>query len=445
MALIDIVLPRMGEGVEEATVTRWFVEPGQKVNEDDVIVEVATDKVDSEIPSPVEGTVVSINFNVDDIVRIGNVLAVISTGDEDAVGPGKEERTDKEEVIKDEPEKLVFGEIIDVTLEEAGTIAGDINKRSAKETKDIFLSPLVKSIVDKEGITAEELATIEGKGRDGRITKDDIREYLNKRDNAGIKASDEVAAESVKEPVKKAEVNVSAGDEIVKMDRMRRLIADHMLTSKQTSPHVTSVVEADVTNIVLWREKNKDAFLKKYGVKLTYMPIFTEATAKAVRDFPGINASVDGDSIIIRKDVNIGIAVVLPTGNLIVPVVKNADRMNLPGLAEKITSLAEAARNNTLQPADITEGTFTLTNVGTFGNLMGTPIIYQPQVAILAVGVIEKKPAVLETPTGDVIAIRHKMYLSLSYDHRVVDGALGGGFLKRIAENLEGFDIDTGI
>ena len=452
MALTEIILPRMGEGVEEAVITRWFVEPGQKVEAGDVIAEIATDKVDSEIPTPVGGTVAGINFNVDDVVKVGQVMAVISTNEdvvqndiptEDAVSEEKSEENGSEDLTETFSEvKPVFAGIKETTLEEAGTIAGDINKKSVKERVDIFLSPLVKSIVDKENITFDELSAIKGTGRNGRITKDDIYSYLEKR---GEKAKAQRPVEPVMpEPVERSAA-ASGGDEIVKMDRMRKLIADHMLLSKQTSPHVTSFVEADVTNMVLWRNKNKDEFQKKYGVKLTYTPLFTEAVAKALRDYPGINASVDGDNIIMRKNVNIGIAVVLPSGNLIVPVVKNADMMNVPGLAKKIAELAGNARNNSLQPDDIQGGTFTLTNVGTFGNIMGTPIIYQPQVAILAVGVIEKKPAVLETPSGDVIAIRHKMYLSLSYDHRVVDGALGGGFLKRVADHLEEFDINTPV
>ena len=454
MALIDILLPRMGEGIEEATVTKWFVEPGQRVEADEVIVEVATDKVDSEIPSPVAGIVKSINFNVDDVVLVGKVLAVISTSEEDEQKTGIEEAPDENNidcnsgeagavVPEINTETLVFSGIKETSLEEAGNIAGDINKKAAKsDAADIFLSPLVKSIVDKENITFNELRSMKGTGRNGRITKDDIYSYLAVR---GEEAEVKQPAEPVTQETQKRSVTASGADEIVKMDRMRKLIAGHMLMSKQTSPHVTSVVEADVTNIVLWREKNKDAFLKKYGVKLTYMPVFTEAVAKALRDFPGVNASVDGDNIILRKEVNIGMAVVLPSGNLIVPVIKNADTMNVPGLAKKVATLADDARSNRLQPEDIQGGTFTVTNVGTFGNIMGTPIIYQPQVAILAVGLIEKKPAVLETPTGDVIAVRHKMYLSLSYDHRVVDGALGGGFLKRIADYLEAFDINSVI
>ncbi len=440
MALIEILLPRMGEGVEEATVTRWFVEPGQKVNEDDVIVEVATDKVDSEIPSPADGTVVSLNFNVNDVVQVGDALAVISTDEKHSGEKEPETMTDEVETER-QKEKLVFNDL-EQTLSEAGSVAGEINKHTAAENEpDIFLSPLVKNIVTAESITLEELRSIKGTGRDGRITKDDIHSYLHDRHDQ-IGKEQPVESSELKE---KPEIKGSDDDEIIKMDRMRKLIADHMLMSKQTSPHVTSVVEADVTNIVLWRAKNKEAFQSKYGVKLTFMPLFTEAVAKALHDFPGVNASVEGENIILRKNVNIGIAVVLPSGNLIVPVIKNADTMNMPGLAKKIAALADDARNNNLRPDDIQGGTFTVTNVGTFGNIMGTPIIYQPQVAILAVGLIEKKPAVLETPTGDVIAIRHKMYLSLSYDHRVVDGALGGGFLKRIADYLESFDINTAV
>ena len=432
MALVNVVLPRMGEAVEEATITRWFTVPGQEVKEDEILVEVATDKVDSEIPSPVTGKVVSLNFKEDDVVKVGEVMAVISTGDDDGV---------KQDEIKEE--KTFETQKIEVIYTEAGKPGEKSHEdNSLPDDDNTFLSPLVRSIAEKEGISNNELKSIKGSGRDGRITKYDIKEYIKNRGQQKQAPDKSVPEEK---NIRQPKVTASAQDEIVKMDRMRKLIADHMLMSKQVSPHVTSVVEADVTNIVLWRNRNKDAFLEKYGEKLTYMPVFTEAVAKALRDFPGVNASVDGDNIIIRKNINIGIAVVLPSGNLIVPVVKNADSRNIAGLAKSINELAGKARNNDLTPDDIEGGTFTLTNVGTFGNLMGTPIINQPQVAILAVGVIEKKPAVLETPTGDVIAIRHKMYLSLSYDHRVVDGALGGSFLKRVSDYLEGFDMDTVI
>jgi len=434
MALTNIVLPKMGEGVEEATITRWFVEEGETVQPDDVIVEIATDKVDSEIPTPVSGVVKQINFKVDDVARVGEVLAVIITPDEN-----ERDEDDEHDQSVQVNDTLVFSDLKETTLHEAGIIAGDINKKSFLGTPDVFLSPLVKSIVEKEAISNEEFGEIRGTGRDGRVTKDDIYKYLS---GTKRQPETEVLAKTENE---RREITISNEDEIVVMDRMRKLIANHMLSSKQISPHVTSVVEADVTNIVLWRNRNREAFESKHGTKLTFMPLFTEAVAKALHDFPGVNASVDGDKIILRKNINIGIAVVLPSGNLIVPVVKQADQMNIAGLAQKINQLAEKARNSRLLPEDIQGGTFTLTNVGTFGNIMGTPIINQPQVAILAVGLIEKKPAVVETPTGDVIAIRYKMYLSLSYDHRIVDGALGGRFLKRISDYLEGFDLDAGL
>ncbi len=438
MALTDIVLPRMGEGVEEATITRWFVEPGQTVQEDDVIVEIATDKVDSEIPTTVSGVVKQINFKVDDVAQMGEVLAVISTDSAD-----EEEVKEVLPVVDIAPFTSKTSQNIDLSLKEVPATEKTLKPESIIND-DRFLSPLVQSIIQKEGVTMEEVSGIMGTGRAGRITKDDIQNYLSKRASKGkgvTTPNQPVSAKRADSP----KINISSEDEIIVMDRMRKMIADHMLMSKQVSPHVTSVVEADVTNIVLWRNRNKEAFIKKYGVKLTFMPLFTEAVAKALRDFPGVNASVDGDKIILRKNINVGIAVVLPSGNLIVPVIKQADTMDIVGLANNISQLAEKARNSKLLPEDIQGGTFTLTNVGTFGNIMGTPIINQPQVAILAVGVIEKKPAVIETPTGDVIAIRHKMYLSLSYDHRVVDGALGGGFLKRISDYLEGFDLDTEV
>ncbi len=427
----------MGEGVEEATITKWFVEPGQKVSEDDIIVEIATDKVDSEIPSPVSGIVKQINFKVDDIVRVGGVLAIISSG-----------------ATEDEKETIDKPLTVDVTTYKSDTVqkieyapvdthsAENTHNSNNKSVGERFLSPLVQSIIQKEGVTSEEVSGIEGSGRAGRVTKDDIHNYVISR--ASEKKENNASSYSSLKP-ESFKIQISSEDEIIKMDRMRKIIADHMLLSKQISPHVTSVVETDVTNIVLWRNKNKVAFQQKYDVKLTFMPLFTEAVAKALRDFPGVNASVDGDNIILKKSINIGVAVVLPSGNLIVPVIKQADQMNIPGLAQTINQMADKARNNKLSPVDIQGGTFTLTNVGTFGNIMGTPIINQPQVAILAVGLIEKKPAVIETPTGDMIAIRHKMYLSLSYDHRVVDGALGGGFLKRIADYLEGFELNTGL
>jgi len=436
MSTFEILMPKMGESVEEATITKWFVSEGDTIQEDDVLLEIATDKVDSEIPSPVAGTVKQIKYNVDDVVAVGLPVAVILLeGAED---------TSKDTSQATEPEiKVVQPTAVDVS-------SVSVDHSSINKTSDRFYSPLVRRIAQEEKIGTDELEKITGTGIDGRVTKNDILSYLNNRGSqvsvtpSVSAASQPAKATSVKEQPK-VQVSISANDEIVEMDRMRKLIADHMVISKQVSPHVTSVVEADVTNIVLWRTKVKDSYHKKYGDKITYMPIFTEAIARALRDFPGVNASVDGNKIIIRKNVNIGMAVALPSGNLIVPVIKQADQKNLVGLTGDINRLANLARENKLSPDDIQGGTFTVTNFGSFKNIIGTPIINQPQVAILATGSIEKKPAVIETPTGDTIGIRQKMFLSLSYDHRVVDGALGGGFLRRIADYLEAFDINREI
>lgn len=438
MSTFEILMPKMGESVEEATITKWFVSEGDTVQEDDVLLEIATDKVDSEIPSPVAGTIKEIKYQVDDVVEVGLPVAVILLeGAADTESDRSTSESPKEEDVSTEP------------VNDHKNITLDIN--AIKSETDRFYSPLVRSIASKEGISINELDSINGSGQNGRVTKADILDFV--ADRGKVSEKEEVIKSSktsepkpsvIKEPVK-ANVSVSANDEIIAMDRMRKLIADHMVMSKQVSPHVTSVVEADVTNIVLWRNKIKDAYQKKYGQKITYMPVFTEAIARALRDFPGVNASVDGDNIIIRKDVNIGMAVALPSGNLIVPVINKADQKNLVGLTGDINRLASLARENKLSPDDIQGGTFTVTNFGSFKNIIGTPIINQPQVAILATGSIEKKPAVIETPTGDVIGIRHKMFLSLSYDHRIVDGALGGGFLRRIADYLEAFDINREI
>ncbi len=440
MSRFEILMPKMGESVEEATVTKWFVSVGDKIEEDDVLLEIATDKVDSEIPSPVAGTVKEILFEVDALVPVGEVVAVIALEGEDV----------------EESAPLASGEakaeesVNEVIEEHSSQTETDFSK------SDRFYSPLVKSIAKEEGISIDELDSIKGSGKDNRVTKDDVLSYLKN------KGQSQVSTEKPAEPVKseqpkptpapapvashpKPPVSIGAEDDIVEMDRMRKLIADHMVMSKQVSPHVTAVVEVDMTNIVLWRNKNKVEFEKKYGEKVTFTPIFFEAVAKALRDFPGINASVDGDKIIYRKNVNIGMAVALPSGNLIVPVIKQADHKNLPGLAADVNRLAGLARNNKLSPDDIQGGTFTITNFGSFKNIIGTPIINQPQVAILATGSIEKKPAVIETPTGDVIGIRHKMFLSISYDHRIVDGALGGNFVRRVGDYLEAFDINRSI
>ncbi len=433
MSTFEILMPKMGESVEEATITKWFVSVGDTIKEDDVLLEIATDKVDSEIPSPVDGVIKEILYSVDDVVAVGKPVAIISLEEEGVDGGSASEVSQPEE-------------------KETKTSEASL-KDTINISSDRFYSPLVRSIAKEEGISNAELEKIKGTGKDGRVTKNDILDYL-KGESVNHKAAS-VPAKEVKVPQTStsiatkqhtpAPVSISAEDDIVTMDRMRKLIAEHMVMSKHVSPHVTSVVEADLTNIVLWREKNKDAFYKKHGVKITYMPIITEAIAKALKDFPGVNASVDGDKIIYRKQVNVGLAVALPSGNLIVPVIKQADKKNLVGLSEDITRLAGLARENKLTPDDIQGGTFTVSNFGSFQNIIGTPIINQPQVAILATGSIEKKPAVIETPTGDVIGIRHKMFLSLSYDHRVVDGMLGGSFLKRIADYLEAWDINQEI
>lgn len=436
MSTFDIIMPKLGESVEEATITKWFVKVGDKVNEDDPLLEIATDKVDSEIPSPVAGVVKEVKYEVNAIVPVGKVVAVIALeGSVDAEAP----------VVEQASAPVAAPSSPKAEQNQAVTIVEPVEAESGK-----FYSPLVRSIAKEEGISNAELDKIAGSGKDGRVTKEDILAYLKNRGTAVATSSAPAASVQPAKPAApvapaKVNVSISAGDEIVEMDRMRKLIADHMVMSKHVSPHVTSIVEADLTNIVFWREKVKDQFLKKYGEKLTYMPVITEAVAKALRDYPGVNASVDGDKIIYRKNVNVGIAVSLPSGNLIVPVVKQADQKNLAGLSSEINRLANEARTNKLSPDSIQGGTFTITNFGSFKNIIGTPIINQPQVAILAAGSIEKKPAVIETPTGDVIGIRHKMFLSLSYDHRIVDGALGGGFLRKVADYLEEFDLNREI
>jgi len=405
-----------------------------QVEEDDMLFEIATDKVDSEIPCPVDGKVIEIRFKEDDVVPVGEVVAIIALGDADDVEESvvEESAAPKEEVVEQ--------------------TVGSVGASAESYQSDRFYSPLVKSIASSENISVQELDSIQGHGKDGRVQKQDILNYIAQRNGSAVStpakvASPEVSAPKANKTEEKQKVSASIGaqDQIVEMDRMRRIIADHMVMSKQTSPHVTAMVEADVTDMVNWRNKVKDEFLKKEKTKLTFMPIIIEAVAKSLREFPGVNASVDGYNVILKKDINIGVAVALPSNNLIVPVVKNADHKNLIGLANDMNQMADNARNNKLSPDDIQGGTFTISNFGSFKNVMGTPIINQPQVAILAVGTIEKKPAVLETAAGDVIVARQKMFLSLSYDHRVVDGALGGAFLRKIADYLEEFDINRSI
>lgn len=430
MSTFEILMPKMGESVEEATITKWFVSVGDKIEEDDVLLEIATDKVDSEIPSPVAGTVKEIKYDTDSLVAVGKVVAIIDLGGNEDV----EEKPTEEVKSDNESENASTTQI----------------KSEEFNSSDKFYSPLVKSIAKEEGVSVEELDAIKGTGMNDRVTKSDILSFIKSRKKSPqeeeikpIKRSaDAESSKTGSTKIHQPSISVGSEDDIVEMDRMRKLIADHMVMSKHVSPHVTSVVEVDMTNIVLWRNKNKAEFQKKYGEKITYTPIFTEAVAKALNDYPGVNASVDGDKIIYRKNINIGLAVALPSGNLIVPVIKQANHKNLAGLTSEVNRVANLARENKLTPDDIQGGTFTISNFGSFKNIIGTPIINQPQVAILAVGSIEKKPAVIETPTGDVIGIRHKMFLSLSYDHRIVDGALGGGFLRRIGDYLEEFDIN---
>ena len=442
MAEYKLLLPSMGEGVMEATVIEWLFKEGDFVAEDDSVVEIATDKVDSDVPTPVSGKIVKILVEKDQVAKVGEPIAILEiqgeeTADAQPEADKKEEET-KEEIVEDK--------VVDL-LEEPFKI---VPVSMPVSIEGMNLSPLVRSIIQEENITEEELKSIQGRGLEGRITKEDILEFVSNRGNvkpAQQPKAVESNASSAPKPVQASAPAVTAneGDEIIQMDRMRKIIAENMLLSKQISPHVSSFIETDVTNIVKWRAKNKSSFEKREGEKLTYMPIFVRAVVKAIQDFPMINISVDGDKIIKRKNINIGIATALPDGNLIVPVIKNADQLSLSGLAKAINALVDKARNKKLSPQDIQGATYTISNIGTFGNLMGTPIIPQPQVAILAIGAIVKKPAVLETPQGDVIAIRQKMFMSHSYDHRVVDGSLGGLFLKRVNDYLEEFDLHTEI
>lgn len=457
MAQIEIRLPKMGESVTEATITNWLKNVGDTVELDEPLVEVATDKVDNELPSEAEGTLVKCLFDKDEVAQVGDVIAIIST-DGAAVEetPKEETKAEQKETSPAAAAETIEKEVVEVTASVNGSTDLDKNGPSGK-----FYSPLVRSIASKEGITMTELENVNGTGQGGRVTKKDILSYIEGGRQAAAPAK-EVASTPASTPAKapanaptsggsnlahiKGPVVVpNADDEIIEMDRMRKLIAEHMVMSKHVSPHVTSYVEADVTNIVNWRNKVKDEFIKREGEKITFTPIFIEAVVKAIKDFPMINISVSGNNIIKRKHINIGMATALPSGNLIVPVIKDADRLNLTGLSKSVNELANNARNNKLNPEDIQGGTYTITNVGTFGNVMGTPIINQPQVAILAVGAIRKVPAVIETPHGDFIGIRHKMFLSHSYDHRVVDGALGGQFVRRVADYLEQFDTSREI
>ncbi|MEO6037212.1 MAG: dihydrolipoamide acetyltransferase family protein [Saprospiraceae bacterium] len=437
MARVELVMPKMGESIMEATILKWRKQPGDYVELDEPVLDIATDKVDSEIPSPVAGTLVEILFQENDVVAINKTIAVIETEAANAQ-PAASPAVSQPKSTNGQPATAAAVPYVPA------------EQRIAAQAEGRFYSPLVRTIAKEEGVAQAELDRIAGSGAEGRVTKKDMLAYLTNRQQTTFPAgeptplptkSSPVAAPVISAPA----ISISGNVEIVEMDRMRKLIADHMVMSKHVSPHVTSFVEVDVTNLVNWRNRIKDEFKKKYGENITFTPLFVEAVTRALRDFPMVNSSVDGSRIIIRKDLNIGMAAALPSGNLIVPVIKNADFLSLTGLTKTVNDLANRARQNQLKPEEIQGGTFTLTNVGTFGNVMGTPIINQPQAAIMATGAIRKKPAVLETEYGDVIAVRQMMFLSLSYDHRVVDGMLGGSFLRRVGDYLEQFDPNRTI
>lgn len=462
MAQYELLLPKMGESVAEATIIKWAKQPGDQIEIDDSVLEIATDKVDSEVPSPVKGKLIAQLFKENEVAQVGDVIAIIETEDEVVPTEIKAEETITEE--KAQPEPISTEE---VKLEEIPYVP-EIKQPEQENfeptdfgVSERFYSPLVKSIAQEEGVPITELDKIEGSGNEGRVTKDDLLNYIANRGSQAKASNSTLNTQSdtvppltiEKQEVKEVVLEIPTprlpthpmSDEIVEMDRMRKMIAEHMIASKEIAAHVTSFVEADVTNLVLWRDKVKTTFEKREGEKITFTPIFIEAVTKAIKDMPMINISLNGNQIIKKKDINIGMAAALPNGNLIVPVIKNADQLSLVGLTKAVNDLAKRSRENKLQPDDVKGGTFTITNIGGFGNIMGTPIINQPQVAILAVGAIKKKPAVLETQYGDVIAIRHMMYLSLSYDHRIVDGALGGSFVKRVADYLEQWDVNREV
>ncbi len=471
MAAVELIMPKMGESIIEATILSWNKQVGDSVEADDTILEIATDKVDSEVPAPVAGVLTEVRFAVDDVVPVGEVIAVIDTAGDGGAASEPAGRTNASPAANGEAangETAEFEQDAETPRVEVlqsltapllapsatGSAAEDPVRRIGGDGR--FYSPLVRRIAEQEGISQSELDALPGSGHDGRVNKQDVLNYLTVRQSGGAASARPAARGAAAAPSAPAPSNapVAPGDagrsvgadvEVVEMDRMRRMIADHMVSSVQTSPHVTSFVEADVTNMARWRERNKAAFAARYGEKITFTPIFMEAVVKAISDFPQINASVDGNRILVKRRVNVGMAAALPSGNLIVPVVHDANLLSLVGLAKAVNDLAGRARQNKLKPDEVQGGTFTLTNVGTFGNVMGTPIINQPQVAILATGAIRKRPAVLETPDGDVIAIRQMMFLSLSYDHRVVDGFLGGSFLRRVGDYLEAFDPNRSV
>ena len=435
MAGIELIMPKMGESVAEATITNWLKSEGDIIEAEEPVLEIATDKVDSEIPAPESGVLTKILFQVDDVVKVGDAIAIIEVERDGSSPPPS--------VVQEKAPKAVE----EIQQSTTATLTEELTKNSPSGK---FLSPLVRSIAEKEGISGAELDQITGTGLNERVTKEDLVTYIENRGKAPATTPAELKAQATAPsaapaPNLRAVVSVGEGDEIMQMDRMRKMISDHMTMSKSTSAHVTSFVEADVTEMVMWRNKVKNGYQQREGEKITFTPIIMEAVAKAIKEMPMINVSVSGDTIIKRKHINLGMATALPSGNLIVPVIKDADQMNLVGLSKKVNDLAYRARNNKLSPDEVAGGTFTVTNVGTFGNVMGTPIINQPQVAIMAVGAIRKKPAVIETPFGDTIGVRHMMFLSLTYDHRVVDGSLGGSFVQRVREILEEFDLNREI
>jgi len=447
MGIYKLVLPKMGESVSEATLTNWLKSVGDTIQEDEAVVEIATDKVDSDVPSPVTGKLKEILFQEGQVAQVGEVIAVLEVeGESD---------TEKLEIQTEGPEEnyTIVGPDVEELENKVQPAQDTLQVSITNESR--FYSPLVKSIAQEEGIVQDELDSIVGSGADGRVTKQDVLDYIAakgdpnsipssaSRDSRVHMSDLDGSSSNVSSPVQV--VKSMNGDEIIEMDRMRRLISDHMVNSVRASPHVFSVVEADVTNLVNWRNNIKDTFKKREGENITFTPLIIEAISKALKDFPMVNVSVDGYNIIKRKHINIGMAAALPTGNLIVPVIKDADQLSLMGLSRSVNDLANRARTNQLKPDDTQGGTFTFTNIGAFGNIFGMPIINQPQAAILAVGTIKKKPAVLETEHGDVIAIRHMMYITMSYDHRVIDGALGGTFIKRVADYLENWDSDRTI
>ena len=431
MASVEMLMPKMGESIIEGTILTWLKKEGDSIEADESVLEVATDKVDTEVPATHGGILTKILAKEGDVVAVGTAIAIIETNAPVTKEAPVSAVSPKEEVVQAAPALTA-------------SLVTAVEPEAATHSDERFYSPLVKSIAKEEGISADELSRIPGSGAEGRVTKQDMLDYLATRSKGNSNHSAPTKTPpSISQP--KVAPSLTGGDELIEMDRMRKMIATRMVESKRISAHVTSFVEADMTNIVLWREKNKEDYKAKYGEGITFTPFFIDAVAKAIRDFPMINISVEGDHILKKKDINIGMAVALPSGNLIVPVIKNADQLNIVGISKKVNDLANRARNNKLTADDVTGGTYTVSNVGSFGNIMGTPIIPQPQVAILAIGAIVKKPAVVETPTGDVIAIRHKMFLSHSYDHRVVDGSLGGMFVRRVADYLEEFDLETAL